>query len=446
MNSTINSPVLSFTLTRQCNLDCIYCYFPNKGNKSITKEIIDSVIEQYFKFLTKGIHEVRFLLSGGEPLLEKELVFYIIKKGASEAKKYGKEISYTLDSNGVLLTKQIVERLQPYHVYIMSSIDGDTKIHDSQRPFRNSGHGSHSIVVNNVANALEKLGNGNVAVRYTILPNRAQYLYETFQYFFKFGFKIIDFAPNYEVEWKNKDIDIYMSEIYKVVKFIIEKQIDNKLIGNYIQWILGHDQKISAYGHPCGIIPTVDTNGDFYSCHRFIDNQNFYLGNYTNFSQILTSIRNISQQYLKYWDKFGYYALGSCPANNECHGAHPFSQTVFFEKFINGMKRQVKKAVLEDCEYINIQRIMSYDVNMGINDNEYMLVNSANGEYLLLNKTGGMIAQILGQYESCTLKELVNEFMENITANESVDYENVKNDIFQFIKALQKEKILFISI
>lgn len=101
MNSNINSPVLSFTVTRQCNLNCVYCYFPNKGNKSITKEIADSIIDDYFKFLTKGIQHVRFLLSGGEPLLEKDLVFYIMGKGQSYAERLGKKISFTLDTNGV---------------------------------------------------------------------------------------------------------------------------------------------------------------------------------------------------------------------------------------------------------------------------------------------------------------------------------------------------------
>lgn len=446
MNNNINSPVLSFTVTRQCNLNCVYCYFPNKGNKSITKEIADSIIDNYFKFFTKGIQHVRFLLSGGEPLLEKDLVFYIMDKGQSYADRLGKNISFTLDTNGVLLSKEIVEKLRHFDVYVMSSIDGDARIHDSQRPFLGTNAGSHDVVVNNVAYALKVLGSDNVAVRFTVLPSGLQNLYLTFLYFYDYGFRIIDFAPNYEIEWSEVEMQTYASEIYKIASFVIKTKIDNKLISNYINWILNDKECISAYGHPCGIIPTVDTNGDFYSCHRFIDNSDFYLGNYKNFYQVIGSIRSLSKDYLNYWNHYGAYSKGSCPANNVCHGYQPFEFTDFFKQFISVMKEQVERALLEEAQSICIKRTMDYLVDDGLNDNEHVLINKANGEYLLLNKTGTIIAQLLSQVESISFDELLNRFYVFLNASETYDKEQIKRDVLLFLKSLQKENIVSLSI
>lgn len=446
MNNNINSPVLSFTVTRQCNLNCVYCYFPNKGNKSITKEIADSIIDNYFKFFTKEIQHVRFLLSGGEPLLEKELVFYIMNKGQSYADRLGKKISFTLDTNGVLLSEEIVEKLRHFDVYVMSSIDGDAKIHDSQRPFLGTNTGSHDVVVNNVAYALKVLGSDKVAVRFTVLPSGLQNLYRTFMYFYDFGFRIIDFAPNYEIEWSENEIHAYGLEIQKIASFVIKSKVDNKLISNYIKWILNDNEDISAYGHPCGIIPTVDTNGDFYSCHRFIDNSDFYLGNYRDIYQVIGSIRSLSRDYIEYWNQYGAYSKGSCPANNVCHGCQAFEMSEFFKKFINIMKEQVERAIIEESNDICIKRTMDYVIDSGLNDKEHVLINKANGEYLLLNETGTILAQLLSQGESINFDELLNQFSQFVNKNDSFDNEQMKRDVLQFLKSLQKENIILLSI
>lgn len=445
MNSCINSPVLSFTVTRLCNLNCVYCYFPNKGNKSISKEIVDSIIPNYFKFFTKGIDHVRFLLSGGEPLLEKDLVFYIMEQGQAFAQRYGKSISYTLDSNGVLLTKQVVDKLLPYDVYVMSSIDGDAKIHDFQRPFLHSSEGSHSVVIENVSYALKVLGTEKVAVRFTVLPSGIHRLYETFRYFYDFGFKIIDFAPNYEITWLDEQMRTFASEVFKVASFVMKTGVNNKLINNYVNWHLGNGNMVSAYGHPCGIIPTVDTNGDFYACHRFIDNQEFYLGDYTNFPGIIASIRNLSGKYIDYWKKHGVYGMASCPANNVCRGCHPFHISDFFKQFITIMMDQVKNAMFEEGKCIGIKKSMDYLVE-NAEDNQFILINADNGEYILLNETGSLLAQIIKRSESLTFDNLIDTFIPYLTQVSSLDMGQLKEEVFSFLKMLQKEGIVTLSV
>ena len=446
MRNNINSPVLSITVTRNCNLNCSYCYFPNKGNKTITKDIVDTIIENYFAFFTNGINEVRFLLSGGEPLMEKDLVFYIMELATLVANRHNKKISFTLDTNGVLLSNKIVDRLKPYDVYVMSSIDGKAETHNLQRPFTHTNSGSHEIIVKNVDYALKALGKNNVAVRFTVLPNGIENLYETFLYFYEMGFKIIDFAPNYEDEWSEKQMQTYKTEIYKISSFILKNSIDNKLVNNYLQYHLGKTKQISAYGHLCGIIPTVDTNGDFYACHRFIDNDNFYLGDYKNFGTITSSIRSLSKQYIKYWNKYDYYALASCPANNVCHECGAFEVSDFFKNFIDIMMEQTEKAIYNNADCVFVEKIMDYTIHNEEETEEYVLVNNANGEYILMNETGNILAQILQDNNSLSFEKLVEKFVELIEHDNSIDKEQIKKDILVFLKELQNEKIITLSV
>ena len=446
MDNRISSPVLSFTVTRQCNLDCIYCYFPNKGRKTITKDIVDSVIQDYFKYFVNDLKQVRFLISGGEPLLEKDLVFHIMERGAAFAERLGIGISYTLDTNGVLLSKDVVSRLLPYDVYVMSSIDGKAETHNAQRPFKGTGAGSHETVVGNVKYALTVLGSKNVAVRFTVLPSGVRSLFSNFQFFYDFGFRIIDFAPNYEVLWSDEELQAYGEEIYKVTRFVLENEVDNKLIANYLQLVLNGNEHISAYGHPCGIIPTVDTNGDFYSCHRFIDNPEFFMGNYSDFCQILTSLRLLSKRYVDFWHHSGSYGRGCCPANNVCHGCSPFQTTSFFKKFIDIMTQEVHQALLEEKHKIRIHQTIDFEVGPGVSQNEYVLINKENGNYLLLNSTGCLIAQIILKNKDIGFGELIDDFSSHIANVDCVDKEILVQNVFDYLKALQKEGVVSLAV
>ncbi|TRO48739.1 radical SAM protein [Candidatus Bathyarchaeota archaeon] len=95
--------VLSWNITRKCNLKCSHCYI-NATNQELkdelntfeAKNLIDQICE---------VSKPLLILSGGEPLLRND-VFELIEYGASKGLKMG------LGSNGSLIDKTIAKDLR----------------------------------------------------------------------------------------------------------------------------------------------------------------------------------------------------------------------------------------------------------------------------------------------------------------------------------------------
>ena len=84
---------------------------------------------------------------GGEPLIEFELIKkcmdYINRRGE------GKDVHYTLTTNGTLLHRDIVQYLEQHSVSLVISLDGPQQVHDGTRKFCGD-EGSFDRVVRNL--------------------------------------------------------------------------------------------------------------------------------------------------------------------------------------------------------------------------------------------------------------------------------------------------------
>ncbi|MCX7720432.1 MAG: radical SAM protein [Dictyoglomus thermophilum] len=103
-------------LDTKCNLSCPHCYVHKRNwEVKISKERALRLIEEAKELSIKGID-----FTGGEPLLVKEVFEYIEK-----ARSLGLEVS--LNSNALLLNKEIARFLKDNEVYLYVSIDGSNK-------------------------------------------------------------------------------------------------------------------------------------------------------------------------------------------------------------------------------------------------------------------------------------------------------------------------------
>ncbi|MGB9857514.1 MAG: radical SAM protein [Dictyoglomaceae bacterium] len=103
-------------LDSKCNLNCSHCYVHSRGwERKISKERGLKLIEEAKRADFKGID-----FTGGEPLLIPEIFDYIKK-----AKEVGLEVS--INSNALLLNKDIVKFLKEYEVFVYISVDGPNK-------------------------------------------------------------------------------------------------------------------------------------------------------------------------------------------------------------------------------------------------------------------------------------------------------------------------------
>lgn len=127
--------LIAWELTRTCNLDCVHCRAAaSKGpyEGELTTEEVFRILEE--------ITEVGFpiiILTGGEPLLRKDLI-EITQKASSLGLKP------VLATNGTLLTKEILRELKKAGISRVSiSLDGaDARSHDNFRKMPHAFEGA----------------------------------------------------------------------------------------------------------------------------------------------------------------------------------------------------------------------------------------------------------------------------------------------------------------
>lgn len=148
---------LVMQVTQNCNLRCSYCpYTENDGSNRLhdTRNISWQNAKKAIDFLHShsidALH-INIGFYGGEPLIN----FSIIRKAMEYAKRLfkGKDISFALTTNAVLLSDEILSYFNENNVYMTVSLDGPKDIHDYHRKFPHGNGSSFDYV----AKALEKV-------------------------------------------------------------------------------------------------------------------------------------------------------------------------------------------------------------------------------------------------------------------------------------------------
>ncbi|MBB6713128.1 radical SAM/SPASM domain-containing protein [Clostridium gasigenes] len=279
---------ISFWVTKQCNLNCNYCYV-SKKNKKMTLDTAKSAVEFAIdKINTSKDEKIKISIHGGEPFLNLEVGRYIVENIKSLVKN-GKELLFTLTTNGTLINDEIISFIKDNINYSFSiSIDGLKDIHDMNRKYIN-GEGSFDDVIKN----LNKLKENNIypRIRTTITPETVNKLYETFIYFQKLGYSsissILDFTDD---RWNEENLNVYYENLSMIMAYLKENDFNN------FKSKLNNMKKatFSKKGE-CGAGKSslhIDYNGDIYPCSYSLDNKNNAIGSIYNGIEI-KKIENI---------------------------------------------------------------------------------------------------------------------------------------------------------
>jgi uncharacterized protein len=166
-----------------CNLACKYCYEGDmKGRHYMSTKTVDLLIDFIMRnAITEGKH-VNIDFYGGEPLLSYNLISNISRTLKSSVEKKGLEYTFSLITNGTLLTGERTEELSSLGLRSAKiTIDGPRENHNSSRPFK-SGKGSFDIIVTNIkeASPFTEIQLGGIYTRenYHTFPAFLDYLIE----------------------------------------------------------------------------------------------------------------------------------------------------------------------------------------------------------------------------------------------------------------------------
>lgn len=151
----------------RCNSNCSYCQVSKKDMTDLSydmdKKTAKSVVEKIFESPSPNI-KIEF--QGGEPLLNFEIIKYIIEKAEWRNIFKKKNLEFVICTNLTLIDKKILKWLKGHKVYISTSIDGPKDLHDKNRPLHNSKH-SYETVVEKINLTREYLGNDSVSALMT---------------------------------------------------------------------------------------------------------------------------------------------------------------------------------------------------------------------------------------------------------------------------------------
>lgn len=214
-------------ISNYCNLNCSYCIAKGLPNATMSVESAKSAVD-LFLFLSEGCESIEFTFSGGEPLCKFEILKDLLLYIKTKCNELGVVSSFVLKTNGTIWSAIILETMKQYSVSIAVSIDGDQKVHDKHRVFKN-GNGSHDLVIKNISSILGS--NIKCSGSLTVHPNTAQDLMTSVEFLCSLGLTDIDVAPVYgTVKWSEYEILAFMKELHEVANYIKEQRTNGNEI------------------------------------------------------------------------------------------------------------------------------------------------------------------------------------------------------------------------
>lgn len=272
---------LSLFVMGGCNLACRYCF--NDGGVLPAQEPVRmpiEVAERSVDFLLQnGSGEVGIDFFGGEPLLNLPLIKHVV----DYANKSGRDLQYSLITNGTILDDDILDFLARNHLHVVVSYDGH--LQDVARPARN-GTPQREIVRNNIRRLAAVLPRRDISIRCILthaLKDLGPLVVEAKELGVRLLFGPVTLPADDELNLTADDLAAVCALEERVLWAALESgKVDTLTgvtsVGNTILSVMAGRQRY----YSCGLgkeILGVSASGEIYPCHRFIGMPEFRMGN-----------------------------------------------------------------------------------------------------------------------------------------------------------------------
>lgn len=323
---------LCLHVAHDCNLACKYC-FAGQGEYHGPRGLMSfEVGAKALDFLCEnsGLRtnlEVDFF--GGEPLMNFEVVKELVRYGRSIEKERNKHFRFTLTTNGMFITDEVIDFCNKEMDNIVLSLDGRKEVHDRMRPMR-GGQPSFDVLLPKIkkfADSREALGK-EYYVRGTYTHYNLDFSKDVL-YLADLGFKEISVEPvvtdpkePYAI--KEEDIPTLLQQ-YDILEEEMLKRKGTDKDFNFYHFMIDLSGGPCVYKRLTGCgsgteYLAVTPEGDFYPCHQFVGEEKFLMGN-VNDGIVNTDLRE-SFSHSNVYDKkecndcfSRYYCSGGCSAN-----------------------------------------------------------------------------------------------------------------------------------
>ena len=351
-NYSVAAPIKSMCLNiaHDCNLRCKYCFASTgdfgKGRKLMDFETgklaIDFLMEN-----SQSRENLELDFFGGEPLMNFEVVKQLVDYGRERAAALGKNIRYTITTNGLLLNDDNIDYINKEMSNVVLSIDGRKEVNDYMR-VRVDGTGCYDTIIKNFKKLVDKRGDGEYYVRGTFTKNNLDFC-EDVMHLYELGFDQVSVEPvitdpKDDYALTEEDYDKVAAEYDRLAEEIIKIREEKGFI-NFFHFMIDLNQGPCVIkrlrGCGCGNeYVAITPDGDIFPCHQFVGNDAYKMGNVhektfdNDMKKYFAGTHVYSKpECKKCWAKF--YCSGGCNANNYSYAGdirNSYKLSCMFEK------------------------------------------------------------------------------------------------------------------
>ena len=341
---------LCLHVAHTCNLNCEYCFAAQgkfHGEAGLMsfetgKRALDFLIENSG---TRRNLEVDFF--GGEPLLNFEVCKQLVAYARSIEQEKGKNFRFTLTTNGIGITDEVIEWANRECYNVVLSLDGRKEVNDRFRKDINDV-GSYERIVPKFQKLVKARGDRNYYMRGTFTHFNTDFTKDIFHMADDLGFTELSMEPvvtkpGDPCALTQDDLQTVCEQYEILAKDMLRREKEGKPITFYHFMIdLEHGPCIYKRISGCGSgteYMAVTPWGDLYPCHQFVGDSSYKLGNIWDGVQN-TELRDEFKLCNVYarpdckdcWARL--YCSGGCAANalhatGDIHGTYEYGCEIF---------------------------------------------------------------------------------------------------------------------
>jgi uncharacterized protein len=289
-NSSYPVATIVLHISDYCNLKCKYCAACPKNEDKMSSELGSRLIEVVGN---SGYKKINFEFHGGEPLTNLSFIRDFIDN--CQEKLSSMRVTYTMQTNGTLLTDSTLDYLQKHNVGIGLSLDGTREVNDANR-----GEGTFDKIMGSIGRLRQR---GISAGIISVVTSQDQFS-SIFDLIKEHGIEQLslnDCLPQGRAKGRPDFDGKYLAE--SVLKFgdrIMEYNLANKKtvklrnLAVIASKLIAERQDYMCSRAPCGAGITqlsMKYNGDLFPCHEMLEFDNMRLGNIRDIQDISAALK-----------------------------------------------------------------------------------------------------------------------------------------------------------
>jgi uncharacterized protein len=235
-----------FVVTLRCDHSCPYCQVSRQSEDKSAFDMSEASADKFLDFTFRSpAHALKIEFQGGEPLLNFDLIKYIVLKAESINSQQQRDLQFVIATNLALIDDEILEFCFEHKLNISTSLDGPEDLHVANRP--RPGQDSYKRVIAGINRVRDALGHDQVAALMTTTKNSLGRVKDIIDEYIRQGFHSIFLRPlsPYGFAVKTKWYESYQVEewldfYFAGLNYIIEiNKSGLRFVEDYASIILG---------------------------------------------------------------------------------------------------------------------------------------------------------------------------------------------------------------